>query len=101
MGIDYDRRVGTARRASPRLIRATCQDFIRSPQPSNRVSVCRIELFLLSDSQEVHEAGHTGHPEDRCYHVDDSVRHVPAPEGEVCCRRCPQAAGYGAHDGAR
>ena len=32
-----NRRVATESKASPRIITATCQDFIRSPQPSNPV----------------------------------------------------------------
>ena len=64
---------------------------------SSMLSVCCIEVPLLPDSQEVHEAGHTDHPEDRRYHVDDSMPHVPIAEGEVRGRGGPQAAGEGAH----
>ena len=33
-----------------------------SDRVSDRVSVCRIELFLLSDSQKVHDGRHASYP---------------------------------------
>ena len=56
-------------------------------------SVCCIEVSLLADSQEVHEYGEPGDPEDCHHHVDGPMPEVAIAEGEVGSRDGSQAGG--------
>ena len=58
---------------------------------SDRFSVCCIEVSLLADSQQVHEYGEPGEPEDCHHHVDGPMPKVAIAEGEVGSQDGPQA----------